>query len=323
MSLNQRKADPFFSFSFLFTHGLSNGKVDTVMAMENMKRAEMKEQIIQYIYIVIGATIVGLSYNMFLLPAKLAAGGISGVSTLLYELYAFKPAMTQFAINIPIFLIGWITMGRDFSWKTLLGTFWVPFSIYLSENIPVTVTDPLLSAIYGGILLGVGLGVVYKGNGSTGGTAAIAQIMKRFTNLSSGYAQLIVDGVVVITSIFVFSLELTLFALLTIYISSKAIDFVQLRTSQTKLILIISEEAEKIQGIIRDELDRGLTKIRTIGGYSNEEKTMILCVTEQHEAVDLKKILQKETPNAFVIFINASEILGRGFSIDKYYGQKL
>ncbi|GGN51524.1 YitT family protein [Oceanobacillus indicireducens] len=282
-----------------------------------------QNQLIQYFYIILGATIVGVTYNMFLLPAKLAAGGISGVATLLFEMYELSPGLTQFAINIPIFLIGWLTMGRDFGLKTLVGTFWVPFIIYLTQDIAITVTNPLLGAIYGGLLLGVGLGIVYKGNGSTGGTAALAQIMKRFTNLSDGYAQLIVDGLVVTTSIFVFSLELTLFALMTIFISSKAIDFVQLRTSATKLILIISEEEEKIQQIIRDEIDRGLTKVRTVGGYSNEDKTMLLCVTEQHEAVELKKILQKETPNAFVIFLNASEILGRGFSIDKYYGQKL
>ncbi|MCG5102125.1 YitT family protein [Oceanobacillus alkalisoli] len=282
-----------------------------------------QNQLTQYFYIILGATIVGVTYNMFLLPAKLAAGGISGVATLLFEMYELSPAFTQIAINIPIFLIGWLTMGSDFGLKTLAGTFWVPFIIYLTQDITLTITNPLLGAVYGGILLGAGLGIVYKGNGSTGGTAALAQIMKRFTNLSSGYAQLLVDGFVVITSIFVFSLELTLFALMTIFISSKAIDFVQLRTSATKLILIISEEEEKIQRIIKEEIDRGLTKVRTVGGYSNQDKTMLLCVTEQHEAVELKKILQKETPNAFVIFLNASEILGRGFSIDKYYGQKL
>jgi uncharacterized membrane-anchored protein YitT (DUF2179 family) len=284
---------------------------------------EKNSQILQYFYIILGASLVAITYNMFLLPAKLAAGGISGISTLLFELYELSPALVQFSINIPIFIIGWLTMGSDFGWKTLLGTFWVPFVIFLTEDIPFTVTNPLLGAVYGGILLGVGLGIVYKGNGSTGGTAALAQIMKRFTNISSGYAQLIVDGLVVITSIFVFSLELTLFALMAIFISSKAIDFVQLRTSATKLILIITDEEKKIESIIRNEIDRGLTKVQSLGGYSNEKKTMLLCVTEQHEAVQLKKILQEETPEAFVIFINASEILGRGFSIDKYYGQKL
>jgi len=286
-----------------------------------MKRSRNKT-IKEYAYILIGATLVGVTYNMFFLPSRLAAGGISGVSTILYELYLVSPALTQFAINIPIFIIGLLAMGKDFSIKTLLGTFWVPFIIFLSEDIPFTVTNPLLGAIYGGILLGAGLGIVYKGNGSTGGTAAIAQIVKKFTGISSGYSQFIVDGLVVIGSLIVFNLELTLFALMAIYISGKAIDFVQLRTAASKLILIITEEEEKIQEIIKNELDRGLTKVRSVGGYTNTDKTMIICVAEQQEAVQLKKILQKKVPTSFVIFINASEIMGRGFSIDKYYGQK-
>ncbi|SDQ27677.1 Uncharacterized membrane-anchored protein YitT, contains DUF161 and DUF2179 domains [Virgibacillus subterraneus] len=281
-----------------------------------------KKLVTEYLQIVIGASLVALSYNIFLLPSKLAAGGISGISTILFELYELSPAYTQFLINLPIFIIGWLAMGKDFSWKTLLGTFWVPFVIFLSADFPYTINNPLLGAIYGGIVLGAGLGTVYKGNGSTGGTAAIAQVVKKFTGLSSGYSQLIVDGFVVVSSIIVFNLELTLFALMCIYVTSKTIDIVQLRTSASKLILIITEDEDKIQGLIGERIDRGLTKVRTIGGYSNENKTMILCVTEQQEAVQLKKTLQKEVPTSFVIFLNASEVLGRGFSLDKYYGQK-
>src|SRR5690606_27347837 len=247
--------------------------------------------------------LVALAYNIFFLPAKLAAGGISGVSTILYELFGYSPSLVQTIVNIPIFLIGWLTLGKNFTLKTLVGTFWVPLVIFLTKDIPIAVTNPFLAALYGGIILGVGLGIVYKGNGSTGGTAAIAQVVKKFTGISSGYSQLIVDGVVVIASIIVFNLELTVFALLAIYICGKAIDFVQLRTSTTKLILIITDEEEKIQNIIQDHIDRGLTKVRSIGGYTNQDKTMILCVTQQQEAFQLKQILQKETPTAFVIFI--------------------
>ncbi|MEN1968127.1 YitT family protein [Lentibacillus sp. N15] len=287
------------------------------------KQKNAKQTLYDYAKVIIGATLVALAYNIFLLPAKLAAGGISGVSTILYEMYGLSPASTQMFINIPIFIIGWMALGKDFSGKTLVGTFWVPFIIYLTANVPYTITNPLLGAIYGGIVLGIGLGIVYKGNGSTGGTAAIAQIVKKFTGLSSGYSQLIVDGLVVISSIIVFNIELTLFALMCIYVSSKVIDMVQLQTASTKLILIITEHEEKVQSLIRNEIDRGLTKIRSVGGYSNESKTMILCVTDQTEAVNLKRLLQQEEPTAFVVFINASEILGRGFSLDKYYGQKL
>ncbi|GGJ90116.1 UPF0750 membrane protein YvjA [Lentibacillus kapialis] len=281
-----------------------------------------KKLMTEYAQIIIGASLVALSYNLFLLPSRLAAGGISGVSTILYELYALSPALTQLLINLPIFIIGWIALGKDFSWKTLLGTFWVPFMIFLTADIPYTVSNPVLAAIYGGIILGVGLGTVYKGRGSTGGTAAIAQVVKKFTGFSSGYSQLIVDGLVVISSIIVFNLELTLFALMCIYITSKTIDIVQLRTSATKLIMIITENEVKIHDMISDQIDRGLTKVQTIGGYSNQDRTMILCVAEQQEAVKLKRMMQDEEPTSFVVFIDASEVLGRGFTLDKYYGQK-
>lgn len=277
----------------------------------------------EYLFIIVGATLVALSYNMFLLPARLAAGGISGVSTVLYEMYKLEPAYTQFFINVPIFIIGWITLGKDFSWKTLLGTIWVPFIIWLSAGIPFTITNPFLGSVYGGIILGIGLGTVYKGSGSTGGTAAIAQIVKKFTGFSSGYSQFIVDGIVVVSSIIVFNLELTLFALICIYVTSKVIDMVQLRTASTKLILIITENEEKMKSLIQHEIDRSVTKVRSVGGYTEQDKTMILCVAENTEAIRLRKFLLQEEPTSFVIFINASEILGRGFSLDKYYGQNL
>lgn len=279
--------------------------------------------LMEFIQIIGGATLVALAYNLFLLPSKIAAGGISGVSTVLFELYGFSPAIVQFLINIPIFILGWFIMGKEFSGKSLLGTLWVPFVIYITADVPPIVSNALLGTIYGGVILGVGLGIVYRGNGSTGGTAALAQVLKKLTGLSSGYSQLIVDSLVVGSSLFVFNVELALYALACIFITSKTIDYVQLRTSSSKLILIITEHEERIQSLIQNELDRGLTKVNTIGGYSNENKTMILCVAEQTEAVRLKKLLAEEEPSSFVVFINASDIMGRGFSLDKYYGQKL
>ncbi|MFD2922472.1 YitT family protein [Halobacillus naozhouensis] len=283
------------------------------------QRSPQLKLFIEYCYIIIGSAFVGLSYNMFLLPAKLASGGVSGISTILYELYKFNPAYVQWAINIPLFILGVILLGKDFSLKTLVGTLFVPFIIWLSADIPFKIDNPLLAAIYGGILLGVGLGTVYRGKGSTGGTAMIAQALKKYTGLSSGFSQLIVDGFVVITSAIVFNLELALFAMMSIYVTSKVIDFVQLQTSPSKLVLIISEKEELIQSIIKNEIDRGLTKIRTVGGHSNTEKTMILCVVEQEEAIYLKKALQEKEPTSFIVFLNASEILGRGFSLSKLY----
>src|SRR5690625_2406958 len=282
-----------------------------------------KKLLVEYGQIIFGASLVGLGYNLFLLPAKIAAGGISGISTLLFEVYEISPALVQFLINIPIFIIGWLTLGRDFSGKTLVGTFWVPLIIYLSAGIPFGVTDHFIGSVYGGVVLGIGLGIVYLAGGSTGGTAALAQVLRKFTGLSSGYSQLAVDGAVVIASLIVFNLEITLYALLSIYISSKSIDMFQLRTASSKLILIITKEEERIRELIHEKIDRGFTKIESVGGYSGEERSMILSVTGNKEAVQLKNWLQEEEPNSFVVFINASDILGRGFTLEKYHGQNL
>ncbi|ARD48330.1 hypothetical protein SporoP37_09250 [Sporosarcina sp. P37] len=276
-----------------------------------------RKLLIEYIWVIAGSVLVGLAFNIFFLPARLAAGGVSGISTILYGLYGFEPAFVQWLINIPIFFIGLVLLGKDFSLKTLVGTFFVPLTIWLSADIPSTIDNPLLAAIYGGIMLGVGLGIVYRGNGSTGGLATVAQIVKKYTGLSSGYAQMLVDGLVVIASALVFSLELALFAMMAIFVTSKVIDFVQLQTSPSKLVLIITDNEERIQTIIKEEIDRGLTKVRSVGGFSNQEKTMILCVVEQPEAIYLKRVLQEEEPHSFVVFLNASEILGRGFSLSK------
>lgn len=201
-------------------------------------RTFKKSLTFEYIQIIVGAALVGLAFNIFLLPARLAAGGVSGISTILYEVFQFNPAYVQWLINIPLLIVGVVFIGREFSVKTLVGTLFVPFTIWVTQGMDFKVDNPLLSAIYGGIMLGVGLGIVYRGNGSTGGTALIAQVLKKFTGLSSGFSQLLVDGLVVATSAFVFNFELALYALMSIYVTSKVIDFVQLQTSPTKLILI-------------------------------------------------------------------------------------
>lgn len=276
----------------------------------------------EYMFMIIGSTLVGLAFNIFLLPARLAAGGVSGISTILFELYQWNPAYVQWIFNIPIFIIGLMTLGLHFSLKSIVGTIFVPLVIWLTADIPFAIENPLLAAIYGGIMLGVGLGIVYRGGGSTGGLATVGQMIKKYSGLSSGYSQLIADGLVVIASAFVFNLELALFAMIAIYVSSKVIDFVQLKTTLSKLMLIITDKEDKIQPIISNEIDRGLTKVRTVGGYSNAEKSMLLCVAEQREAIYLKKVLQETDPSAFVIFLNASEVLGRGFSLSKMYSDE-
>ncbi len=282
-----------------------------------------KTVLIDILYTVIGSIIVGISYNLFLLPGQIAAGGISGLSTILNKMIGSDPAMIQFIFNIPIFIIGWFTLGKSFSLKTVIATFVVPLTIFLTASlVEKGTTDALLASLYGGIVLGIGLGLVYRGNGSTGGTATLAQIVKKYTGLSSGFCQLIVDAFVVILSAFVFNFELALYALISIYVTSKVIDIVQLHAGDNKLVFIITTKEQKIINLIHEHVERGVTSVNAFGGYNREGKSLLFSVMEQKEAIYFKQIISREEPDSFVIFINTSEIIGRGFSKAKIYRSK-
>lgn len=282
-----------------------------------------KTMLIDILYTVIGSIIVGISYNLFLLPGQIAAGGISGLSTILNKIMGTDPAMIQFLFNIPIFIIGWFTLGKSFSLKTVIATFVVPFTIFLTSSlVEKGTTDALLASLYGGIVLGIGLGLVYRGNGSTGGTATLAQIVKKYTGLSSGFCQLIVDAFVVILSAFVFNFELALYALISIYVTSKVIDIVQLHAGDNKLVFIITTKEQEIIKLIHEHVERGVTSVNAFGGYNREGKSLLFSVMEQKEAIYFKQIITREEPDSFVIFINTSEIIGRGFSKAKIYRSK-
>ena len=269
-----------------------------------------------YSLIIIGTLILGVSYNAFLLPAKLAAGGVVGISTILHELYGWTPSLVQISLNLPLFILGYFLLGKSFSVKTLIGTTLLPLFIALTSKLSAGVEDPMLASIYGGILTGLGLGLVFRGNGSTGGTTIIGQLLKKYFHFSSGFAQILIDATIVIWAMFVFNLELALYAMIAIFITGKVIDLVQLRTSTSKLVLIVTDQEEAVKKLIHDEIDRGMTKLWSEGGYSKQQKALLFTVVEQAEAVYLKELLQQET-DSFVIFLNASDILGRGFSMPR------
>ncbi|TCP29943.1 uncharacterized membrane-anchored protein YitT (DUF2179 family) [Scopulibacillus darangshiensis] len=268
---------------------------------------------LEYIEILIGASIVALAFNLFLFPNQIAAGGISGVSTVLYGTFGWNPAYVQWAFNIPLFILGIVILGKDFSIKTLVGTSFLPFVVYLSQHIEPPTNEPLLGALFGGIGVGLGLGIVFRGKGSTGGTALIGQIIHKYTHLSQGISMVLIDGTIVIMSAFVFSLEKALYALISIYLTGKIIDVVQVGFSQTKMAFIISDHEVNIQQAILKEIDRGVTKIPGIGGYTNDDRPVLMCVLDQSELTKLKQLVERVDPKAFVIVSNSIEVLGEGF----------
>ncbi|WP_018921950.1 YitT family protein [Salsuginibacillus kocurii] len=261
-----------------------------------------------------GSAIVAIAYNLFLLPNRIASGGVSGFATIIYDVFAILPAITLWSLNIPLFLLGLLLLGGlKYGAKTIIGTLFLPFVVYLTQDWSPATTDPLLGAIFGGIGVGLGLGLVFRAHASTGGTDLAAQIINKYTGASLGACVFVMDGLIVLTSAFVFSLEYALYALISLFITGKTIDLVQTGLGYAKIALVISEKEEQVRSAILYEIDRGVTRLDAQGGYTDKKRPVLMCVVDRHEVTKLKQVVEHVDPAAFVIVTNATEVLGEGF----------
>lgn len=276
----------------------------------NTKRDILKE----YLYVLIGAAIVAITFNVFLLPNRVASGGVSGISTILDAVLGWEPAFVQWAFNIPLFIAGVVILGKQFGAKTLVGTIFLPFVVFLTKNFGAWTNDPLLASLFGGLGVGLGLGIVFRGKASTGGTDLAAQMINKFTGLSLGACVAIIDGLIVLTAAIVFDIERGLYALLALYVTSKTIDLVQVGLGRTKMTMIITEKQNEVREGILNKIDRGVTKLTAYGGYTDSERPILMCVVDQSEFTKLKQLVKSIDPTAFIIVTDASEVLGEGFN---------
>ena len=267
----------------------------------------------EYLSIIVGSAIVAISFNVFLLPNEVASGGVSGISTILKGLFDWKPAFVQWAFNIPLFVTGVILLGRNFGAKTAVGTVFLPLVVFLTEAWEPWTLNPLLGALFGGILVGLGLGIVFRGNASTGGTDLAAQIITKYTGFTLGTSVALIDGLIVLAAAIVFDIEKGLYALVGLYVTTKTIDLVQVGFGRSKLVYIITNKQVEMRDAIYEEIDRGVTKLTATGGYTEAEKPILLVVVHPTEFTRLKKLVKDVDPGAFVIVSDAAEVLGEGF----------
>lgn len=266
-----------------------------------------------YLYVIIGAAIIALGFNVFLLPNQVASGGVSGISTILKGVFGWEPGLVQYAFNIPLFIAGLIFLGAKFGIKSFVGTLVLPAVVLLTASWEPWTYNPLLGALFGGITVGLGLGIVFRGGASTGGTDLAAQIITKYTGFSLGRSVLLIDGLIVLSAAVVFDIEQALYALIGLFVTTKTIDIVQLGFSQSKMIYIITNKQDEIRDAIYKEIDRGVTKLPAYGGYTNEEKSILMVVAYQTEFTKMKQVVQTIDPTAFVIVSDAYEVLGEGF----------
>ena len=269
-----------------------------------------------YIGITVGAMITAVSLNMFLIPNKIAAGGTSGLATVFHYLFGLPVGMTMLSMDIPLLLLSVKILGARFGINTLFGAAVLSITIDLSTPyIPVLTHDLLLGALYGGVLSGVGLGIVFRFRGTTAGTDLAAAILHKLFGVSVGQALLGVDFFVIAFAGIAFkSPEVSLYALISLFVTTKIVDVVQEGASSSKAFIIMTDTPDKITQEIMAELERGVTIFQAKGGYTNMTRDVLFCVVKVGEVSRVKDVVYRHDRRAFVIVSDAHEVLGEGFS---------
>jgi len=286
---------------------------------------------LDYLMIVVGSIITAVSINIFLLPYKIAPGGASGIATILYYVSneRLPVGITMLALNIPLFILGMRFIGKKFVIKTLFGTVLLSVIIDLSEPFTSSFTQKIadtsqgviysqdipLYSLFGGFLMGLGLGLVFRSGATTGGTDLAARIVNHFLPVfTMGETLLIIDTTIIILATVAFkSFQLGLYAIVTLFISSKVIDAILEGVNFAKGVFIISDQSEQISARILKELDRGVTALEGTGMYTGNNKKVLLCILNRGQIPILKNIVKGIDKHAFVILTDVREVLGEGF----------
>ena len=281
---------------------------------EHFSSTGPREIVFAYLQILAGCAVSAAAYPAFLIPNNIAPGGLTGVATILNYLFHWPVGTVSLLLNIPLFIIGYRSMGKIFAFRSLIATFLFSLLIDLLPIRPVS-TDPLLGTLFGGVVLGVGLGLILRGGATTGGTDMIARMVhRRLSFISVGMFLFVLDCLVVLGAAVAIGTEQALYAFLNIYVCSKVIDAVMMGFSGNKACFIMSECWEKITQRFMSEIGRGVTHLEGRGAYTGNRRPVVLCVVSRQEVMAVKRIVQEEDEKAFLFVTDAHEALGEGFT---------
>ena len=295
------------------------------------KNDAKKHWLINYTLMIIGAFIVAAGFVLFITPYKIIPGGVYGISIIIHYLtkgiFSFAPeglpiGTMGLLIDIPITFIGIKILGRNFGVRNVFGLVLTSIFIDLLSYIwgfkPLVENDPLLSTLFGGVLLGFGLGLIFRAKGATGGTDTIAMIIAKYTRMPVGQLLIYVDSVIVLIGLIAFGdWKIPLYSWITIFITGKVVDSVIQGLSYDKTVIIISDKYEEIRKKILYDLDRGGTYFLAQGMYGGREKKVIYTNVTRRELATLIEYIKEIDPHAFLTVINANEIIGHGFKLIK------
>ncbi|MFW5800155.1 MAG: YitT family protein, partial [Spirochaetota bacterium] len=279
--------------------------------------------------LLLGSIIIGLSYVLFLAPNKITAGGVGGIAIILYHTVNIPIGWSIFIINIPLFLLGIKFLGKMYGIRTLVGIALSSFFVDLFDGkyfpifeLQAFKVDLIIAALFGGVMIGAGLGIMFRGKGSSGGSDIIAQIIGKYTSFTPGMAFMFMDIFVIIIAGLILGqggqtgaeginrYELIFYGIIVLYISSRTVDLVLQGFSTTKSVQIISIKTQEIRNYIHSHIERGATVLKAKGSYTNIEKEVVFCVVSRKEVTKLKEYIEQIDPDAFMIISDTHQVLG-------------
>ncbi|MGT2933623.1 YitT family protein [Streptococcus catagoni] len=279
----------------------------------------MKRRVMDFLYVTIGSIITAVGFNTMFVHNNIASGGMVGISVVIKELFGISPSLFLMVSNIPLLLLCYFFLGKQTFVKTLYGSWIYPIAIRMTNFLPTLTHNQLLASIFGGIIVGIGLGMVFWGNSSTGGTGILTQILHKFSPLTLGVSMTIVDGISVILGLIALSADDVMYSTIGLLVIGYVIGIMENGFDSSKNVMIISNEYQAIREHITTVMDRGVTKIPIRGGYTTSDKVMLMAVVSTYELPALQEKILEIDEMAFLVVMPAAQVMGRGFSLTKNY----
>jgi len=281
--------------------------------------------------ITLGCIIFGIAYSWFLIPFKVAPGGVGGIATILYYFFGFPAGISMIVINVPLFILAWILLGKQFGFRSfygmVVGSFFVdlmaPHNIYaylpfmrgiINTQVWAFTDNILLASIAGSVLLGISLGIIFRFHGSTGGTDIPVALLKQYTGVTIGGGYWVIETLIIVSIGIVFKdLNLIIWGFLNLFISTQIVDIAAEGLPYTKGAYIISKRYNEIRDRIFSELERGVTFFHGEGGFTSKPNKVLFVIVNRREITSLRRIVKEEDPKAFMILVDVNDVMGDGF----------
>ncbi len=280
------------------------------------KKRTLKQYLVDYLIITMGSALMAFSVNFFLEPHHIVPGGVTGIAMMLNFAFEQIPiGATILVLNVPLFALSWRFAGHRFLIYTIYGTLASSVFIDLTAHLPHSDVEPLLAAIFGGLVMGGGLGLVFTRGATTGGSDVAARLLKLvFPHMQMGKLMLAVDICIIGLSGFVFGdIKSVLYATVTLYVMTTTTDAILYGLDTARVAYVISDHVKGVVDVVTKELDRGATLLHGEGGYTGDPKKVVLCAIKRNQIAQLKEVVKEVDPDAFIILTEAHEVLGEGF----------